>query len=155
MFRVESGFRWVTDEAVGFRTGATLGGGMEAFGFLLGWLVSSTSRRGLLVGCIVPGPANLEGRAIPLLGVGIPLMISFLKVNLSSMNIFFNEEGREQRQPSAKRGEIQKQTIQLAVRFDAVFQLVVPSYLKKCGLKSCDFDILKFHGFSFSFTIGN
>ena len=81
MFRVESGFRWVTDEAVGFRTGATLGGGMEAFGFLLGWLVSSTSRRGLLVGCIVPGPANLEGRAIPLLGVGIPLMISFLKVN--------------------------------------------------------------------------
>ena len=122
MFRVESGFRWVTDEAVGFRTGATLGGGMEAFGFLLGWLVSSTSRRGLLVGCIVPGPANLEGRAIPLLGVGIPLMISFLKVNLSSMNIFFNEEGREQRQPSAKRGEIQKQTIQLAARFDAVFQ---------------------------------
>ena len=47
------------------------------------------------------------------------------------MDIFFNEERREQRQPSAKRGEIQKQTIQLAVRFDAVFQLVVPSHLKK------------------------
>ena len=92
MFRVESGFRWVTDEAVGFRTGATLGGGMEAFGFLLGWLVSSTSGRGLLVGCVVPGPTNLEGRAIPLLGVGIPLMISFLKVNFFSLNIFFNEE---------------------------------------------------------------
>ena len=92
VFRVESGFRWVTDEAVGFRTGATLGGGMEAFGFLLGWLVSSTSGRGLLVGCVVPGPTNLEGRAIPLLGVGIPLMISFLKVNFFSLNIFFNEE---------------------------------------------------------------
>ena len=71
------------------------------------------------------------------------------------MDIFFNEERREQRQPSAKRGEIQKQTIQLAVRFDAVFQLVVPSYLKKCDLKSCDFDIRisQISQIFFSFTI--
>ena len=55
-------------------TGATLGGGMEGLAFLLGW-VSSASARARFVGCIVPGAASLEGRAIPLLGVGIPLMI--------------------------------------------------------------------------------
>ena len=57
------------------RTGAAFGGAIEAgLGFLLGW-PSSASARGRFTDGIVPGATNLEGRARPERGVGIPLMV--------------------------------------------------------------------------------